>query len=262
LFSVNLSWCLADCLFFWLNNALLRFKYNERQLLHKKAVRGYGTNYNQISCNRVLIKMIQRNNLFDTLAALYYCKGATLQEINLFGVRRNGGNSLDDKFVDMLGIMTASGDVFTVIGTTIPGRYWTENPVTWRGITGAAHVVPGFYKNLWCVGIHGAKYPDFKHTALIQVGPVAIYRDTDKDGAVSTVDPVQTSDEIGIDFHRASKAEVVENIGLYGAGCQVVPDKADFDALMSLILSSQMYKDCPLCRFSYLLLSSDIIEVS
>ncbi|WP_392530456.1 peptidoglycan-binding protein [Nostoc sp. C117] len=58
--------------------------------------------------------------------------------------------------------------------TTEPGRWYTYNPMNPGG---AARIKFGQYK-AWAVGIHGNSEP---HEALVQVAPITVYRDFNKD---------------------------------------------------------------------------------
>lgn len=58
--------------------------------------------------------------------------------------------------------------------TTEPGYYYTDNPMNWKG---AARIAFGQYR-AWQVGIHGYSDP---HEALVQVGPVKVHRDWNRD---------------------------------------------------------------------------------
>ncbi|PWT94419.1 MAG: hypothetical protein C5B54_00085 [Acidobacteria bacterium] len=54
-------------------------------------------------------------------------------------------------------------------GTTEPGKYWTQRPMSKRG---AARLAFGQYKS-WALGSHKKK----THPALVQVSPLPVYRD-------------------------------------------------------------------------------------
>ncbi|BAY17169.1 peptidoglycan binding domain-containing protein [Anabaenopsis circularis NIES-21] len=58
--------------------------------------------------------------------------------------------------------------------TTEPGRYYTLNPMNPGG---AARIKFGQYK-AWAVGLHGNAE---RHEALVQVAPITVYRDFNKD---------------------------------------------------------------------------------
>ena len=61
-------------------------------------------------------------------------------------------------------------------GTTEPSRFWTQNPMN---PTGAARIAFGQYK-AWCVGFHHLGLVG-QHEALVQVRPVTVCRDLNKD---------------------------------------------------------------------------------
>lgn len=58
--------------------------------------------------------------------------------------------------------------------TTEPGDYYTYHPMNQGG---AARIAFGQYTS-WQVGLHGRSQP---HEALVQVAPVSVYRDLNKD---------------------------------------------------------------------------------
>jgi hypothetical protein len=57
-------------------------------------------------------------------------------------------------------------------GTTSPSVYYLENPMN---IGGAAILKQGQYKNAYAIGLHRGKYK-----ALVQVKPVTVMRDKDR----------------------------------------------------------------------------------
>jgi hypothetical protein len=181
---------------------------------------------------------------------------ASWQEVNLFGIR-NEDNPEKDLFNDQIGIATDEF-IYLFQGTTDPGMWWTLNPVTYQGITGAAHIVEGIHKNIWRVGIH-ASGSAFAHEALIQTGnSIRFYRDTNKDGKIESTEPIQ-SGYVGINLHRAGFDDPA-NIGKYSAGCQVIRHHDEFVVFMDVVKSSSVYKSQrEFARFSYLLMNKKSI---
>lgn len=189
----------------------------------------------------------------DDIKKLFDTFGGVWGEVNLFGIR-NDAEQAKDLFNDVIGV--AAGDFFKLYqGTTDPGAWWTENPVTAAGVTGAAHLCEGYHKNAWQVGVH-AKGSLFAHQALVQTGnAVKIWRDKDKDYEKDAGDPVQTG-YFGINIHRAGLDDPYR-IGRYSAGCQVVRNHAEFLELMKIVKASEAYRDRGgQAKFSYLLINT------
>lgn len=123
-----------------------------------------------------------------------------------------------------------------VAGTTDPGTYWLTTPGKTKG---TAVVKPGFYALLWGWGKHKGQYE-----ALVQIRPVAVYRDNDRDaicdygtyesGAVVPVDVGL----FGINLHRANSSAKSTRVEKWSAGCQVVADPVDFANLLATLRAS------------------------
>lgn len=195
------------------------------------------------------------NNLISILSALYAKHGVASDEVNIFGVEKTGASALDDKFQDVLGI-NVGDEIHFYRGVTEPSKYYTVNPITYKGITGGAHLKLGYHHNIWMVGIHAAG-TGFAHEALLQTGnAVTIIRDIDKDGIAEDNEPEQRG-YFGINFHRAHPSAISDSVGLYGAGCQVMQNPESFIKFMNLLKGSDKYKKNVVSRFSYLLLKQE-----
>jgi hypothetical protein len=117
-----------------------------------------------------------------------------------------------DIWNDTRNLITDDGDfLISAVATTEPGRYYTMNPMVPQG---AARIAFGQYLNAWKIGLHGVNYP---HEALVQIEPVRIHRDLNKDG-FRTNDAV-FYDVIGLNQHTTSNAP--RTIGHWSAGCLV-----------------------------------------
>jgi len=116
--------------------------------------------------------------------------------------------------------------------TTEPGRYYTQNPMN---AGGAARIAFGQYK-AWSVGTHGNSQP---HEALIQVAPVTVCRDKNKDG-LRTGDRTETG-LFGINQHWGGDAPV-DNVGKWSAGCLVGRTKAGHKEFMKLAKTDPRYQ--------------------
>ena len=124
----------------------------------------------------------------------------------------------------------------TIIGnweaTTEPGDYYTKNPMNLKG---AARIAFGQYE-AWRIGKHGKSEP---HEALIQILPVKVCRDFDKNG-------IRTGDKIneglfGINQHWGYDYPTA-NIGLASAGCLVGRTRAGHREFMRIIKEDKRYE--------------------
>lgn len=100
--------------------------------------------------------------------------------------------------------------------TTRAGDYYVFNPITWGGITGTAVLAEGFYPKMW-EGIISKRF-GFYSPELVQVRPVKIYRDGNKD---RKIDRDKTQEGLfGINMHTQGAIFAVDN---WSAGCITVP---------------------------------------
>jgi hypothetical protein len=207
------------------------------------------------------------------LKDLYASNNVDWQEINIIGIRNtklyNSGTALDavlasvdkvlleEDFFDDKIILASDFKLKVYTATTDPGKWWVLNPVTYKGVKGAAHVVEGFHKNIWQVGIH-ASGTSFAHEALVQTGNViTFWRDVNKDNIKDDNDPIQTG-YVGINCHRAGLNDPKE-VNKYSAGCQVFRFHNEFLEFMAMIKNSEMYKTNKACKFSYMLFNEDMV---
>lgn len=153
------------------------------------------------------------------LDALRSSQGRKPLPFDITGIRFDD-DALDDTFDDLL-IFNNRTTACLSIGTTVPGKYWTLNPVTDEGITGAGRLVPGYYENSHVIGIHGAKWPNFAHEAWVQCGKLMYARDVNKDGIIEVDEPIQSGYGKGFNIHRCNKNSLAEYVDHFSAGCQV-----------------------------------------
>ncbi len=167
--------------------------------------------------------------------------------LTLVGIRSNNNDA--NEFNDVLVVLFSVGicqNILIFPITTDPGVYYRENPIN---PDGTAIVVPGHFSRCWKLGLHRGQYP-----ALVQVGPMDVYRDGDRDNKLD-FDPKSIQNGLfGINLHRSAKDYISSIVDRWSAGCQVMADPADFDVLMALIeKSTTRYGD----RFSYTLLTEE-----
>jgi lysozyme family protein len=129
-------------------------------------------------------------------------------------------------------------------GTTEPSRRWTQDPMNPKG---AARIAFGQY-TAWQTGVH------HDHEALVQVAPVTVHRDLDKDykrgGDVRDTGLFGINQHWGYDLPR-------NDLGNSSAGCLVGRSKAGHRAFMALIKTDKRYAANPGYRFTTTILPAD-----
>jgi len=152
--------------------------------------------------------------------------------LNIVGVRNSSGDA--SKFDDFINLFyKEDGEwVWNVYeATTEPGPSILKSPLKSVRHKGTAILVPGQYKSVYQVGIHGGKR---KYTALVQrLGDVDVYRDNDLDANADT-DGVIERGRFGINLHRHWGPDEREYTGGVSAGCQVFRDSKDFYEFMDI----------------------------
>jgi hypothetical protein len=144
--------------------------------------------------------------------------------INIVGIRSadHAANTFDDWIVVW---RTAPEPKFWWFpATTDPGVNDRENPMN---VDGTAIVVPGQYVNLWRIGLHRGQYK-----ALVQVGDILVWRDSNKDQMLNAGPPQQG--RFGINLHRARAGGTSTQVDKWSAGCQVLASSSDHDLVMML----------------------------
>lgn len=118
-------------------------------------------------------------------------------------------------------------------GTTEPGQYWTQHPMNPGG---AARIAFDQFKS-WIVGTHHAGTPS-AHEALVQVEPLLVYRDLNKD--FLRVGDQTESGLFGINQHWGYDAPH-DDLGRTSAGCLVGRAKAGHRQFMTQVKSDPRY---------------------
>jgi len=166
-------------------------------------------------------------------------------ELNLTLIGIRSQNTDANSFNDLLCVLHEDGagkmQILTYPITTDPGRYYREHPINAEG---TAILKPGHYKKCWQIGLHQGKY-----TALVQRGPMTVYRDRNKDEHLDMAH--EETGYFGINLHRAGANMHTVITDKVSAGCQVFANSEDFDAVMALAhKAAAKYGN----RFSYTLL--------
>lgn len=161
--------------------------------------------------------------------------------LNLVALRRTNGtpNAFDDLLACFWPLADGSFDGLAWKCTTDPGTHWLRNPMNPGG---TAAIAEGQYRGAYTIGTHGWSNPNFRHKALVQVGPLKIYRDNNRDD-VMDYDPrtVHTTHPVGLNIHRASAWGEAVQVDQWSAGCIVLPRAADLAQLLALADESAEY---------------------
>lgn len=144
---------------------------------------------------------------------------------NIIGLRNP--DYKPNTFCDLL-IITAPPHVYTFPCTTRPGRHWLLNLLNPKG---AAVLKAGQYVNAYRLGQHKGQ------PALVQVAPVTVYRDGDRDELAETQGVLDTG-LFGINIHRANSSITSKLVDKWSAGCQVVANPNDMDQILKLCRDS------------------------
>jgi hypothetical protein len=169
------------------------------------------------------------NSIIKSAEKLGYPIDKRPNKLNIIGVRNSKATS-QDKFDDLLAYFTYDdkGNLVgkVVSGTTDPSTYFLKSPIN---TSGAAILKSGQYKDAYALGLHRGSYE-----ALVQVKPVTVIRDADRNALINYFAPTQKG-LYGINIHKATKGKQNEDIiGTDSAGCQVFRNVPDFMDMMRM----------------------------
>lgn len=142
-------------------------------------------------------------------------------DFHLIGIRSRCDNA--DTFADNIYLFD-NGVLLCFTGTTTAGQHWLQNFIN---PLGTAVLKCGQYINTWAIGKHQGLYD-----ALVQVRPVTVYRDNNKNKDAESYGTEYTG-MYGINIHRANPNVTSVLIGKWSAGCQVLNNPSEFDELLS-----------------------------
>ena len=148
--------------------------------------------------------------------------------LNIIGVRANKvkPDAFDDTIYFIYRDEHTRPNINCFPCTTEPGLDCLITPVSSKG---TAILVPAQYSGMWALGLHKGEYE-----ALVQVNPVSVYRDNNRDD-VFDFDPKSIeSGCFGINMHHASQFNPNVRVGKWSAGCQVFQNIKDFDFAIAL----------------------------
>jgi hypothetical protein len=169
-------------------------------------------------------------------------------DVNIVGVRNSStGNAVTNRFDDVLTVsykVNGAWQYHVWNCTTDPGiTHTTQRLLTPKGV---ARLVPGQYRGAYQIGLHQGKYE-----ALVQRGPVQVFRDANKDMKFDT--PLIDEGLFGINIHRSSPTGVSTLVDGWSAGCQVFASIGDFRRFMQLMKNAEAIFGN---KFSYTLIES------
>lgn len=160
-------------------------------------------------------------NLLD-LQTRFAALNLPWHKFQMIGTRSNADKS--DGFDDVF-YLVKDNTLFQTACTTNPGKYWLQNIMP--GKNGAAVLKSNMqFKDCWQIGNHKGLHP-----ALIQVRPVTVFRDFDKDDKSEEIGAEDTG-LFGINIHRANATAISKIVDKWSAGCQVIPDPKMMDFIL------------------------------
>jgi hypothetical protein len=187
--------------------------------------------------------------IFPRLKSILRNKGFVLHtrpyELNIVGVRTRSTvpNRFDDEIHVFYKSKPMKWEYHIFKATTDPGTYWLQNPMQEQG---TAILAQGQYVNAYQIGMHRGKYP-----ALVQIGPVSILRDYNRNAKLDFLNGKHDKGFFGINIHRAMAQGKTKYVDKFSAGCQVFQNEGDFEHFMRMCgKHRELYGN----RFTYTLL--------
>lgn len=166
-------------------------------------------------------------------------------DFNIVGIRKANGTV--NQFDDLIGWVSDS-ELRLFEATTEPGLTALQAPINKAG---TSIMVPGQYRDAYQIGYHQQKAD---HPAFVQVGPVRVYRDNNKDSTLD-INPLAIGQGIfGINIHRSNATGATPLVGPWSAGCQVLRRKTSLDELLAEA------KATGLSKFTYTLLMENSLS--
>jgi len=187
--------------------------------------------------------------IFPRVKSILLAKGFVLNtrpyELNIVGIRSR--SVLPNRFDDEIHVFYKSKpnkwEYHIFKATTDPGTFWLKNPMQPQG---TAILAQGQYVQAYQIGMHLGKY-----NALVQVAPVSIMRDYDRNAKLDFFNGKRESGMFGINIHKAMSKGTTKYIEKFSAGCQVFQKAEDFQRFMEMCEKhSKLYGN----RFTYTLL--------
>jgi hypothetical protein len=164
-------------------------------------------------------------------------------QLNIIGIRSK--NTIANKFDDVIYVFWKNnnklwdGKYFT--STTDPGTYYLKNPLSKLG---TAILKQGQYVDSYAIGKHKGLYD-----ALVQIKPVTVIRDYDRNAVLDFLNGKEETGNFGINIHKAGANS--SDVNTWSAGCQVFQKSDDFNDFMDY---AKKHKDLYGNKFTYTLI--------
>jgi hypothetical protein len=170
--------------------------------------------------------------MLSKIKALLKYKGYELftrpYELNIVGLRSKSmkPNSFDDELHVFYKTKPLHWEYHVFRITTDPGTFWLKNPMQPQG---TAILTEGQNKKAYALGLHRGQYK-----ALVQVKPITIMRDYDRNAVLDFYNGKKTRGLFGINIHRANRTGKTNSVDKNSAGCQVFENASDFDVFIKM----------------------------
>jgi hypothetical protein len=153
--------------------------------------------------------------------------------LNIVGIR-----SLDpvpDTFDDTLVVFhrfRGIWDIFYYHITTDPSIYYLRHPIASAG-QGTAILKEGQYLGAYKIDIHKRGMPGAHEAICQRLGPVTVFRDSNRDDRLNLNASQTETGMFGINLHRGPLVAHSNSANWkFSAGCQVFADRRQFDDFM------------------------------
>lgn len=172
-------------------------------------------------------------------------------ELNILGVRspETKAGKFDDRIFVFYKNDSGTWEGLSYAATTDPGTYYLNHPMS---SLGTAILKQGQYINTYQLGLHKGKYK-----ALVQVKPVSVYRDLDRNSELNWGGAKETTGLYGINIHRARSSGTTIDVADFSAGCQVIADINDYN---DLIAKAEKHAELYGNSFNYTLIDERELE--
>lgn len=170
--------------------------------------------------------------ILDKVKSILFGKGYHIYsrpyELNIVGVRAKNviSNHFDDEIHVFYRVSALKWNYHVYKATTDPGTFWLKNPMQPQG---TAILAEGQYINAYQIGLHKNQYK-----ALVQVKPLTIIRNYEREAIMDFNNGTRTSGIFGINIHRAMLQGTTKYVDKFSAGCQVFANISDFNEFMNL----------------------------
>jgi len=170
------------------------------------------------------MKQYKVRQIINTLKSKGYKIYTRPYELNIVSLRiTDEPNKFNDPFLVFYKNDKGNWILHQYKGTTDPGTYWLKYPMN---SLGTALLKEGQWVDSWGIGLHKGQYK-----ALVQIKPVTVYRDYDRD-AIFDFDQKTSTGLYGINIHKAG--ENSSDVDKWSAGCQVYAKSDDFGQFMDM----------------------------